>query len=76
MKAHGKQLPASLHNGCGYVRARGNRCEHPGNGRHTPVIMAKAPRPGMVKTRLARSLPVSTVTALYRCLLDDTISLA
>jgi len=76
MIVHGKRLPASLHNGCGYGRARGNRCEHPGNGRHTLVIMAKAPRPGMVKTRLARSLPVSTVTALYRCLLDDTISLA
>ncbi|MGH9745784.1 MAG: TIGR04282 family arsenosugar biosynthesis glycosyltransferase [Candidatus Acidiferrales bacterium] len=38
--------------------------------------MAKAPRPGMVKTRLARSLPVSAVTELYRCLLDDTIALA
>jgi rSAM/selenodomain-associated transferase 1 len=30
----------------------------------------------MVKTRLARSLPVSGVTALYRCLLDDTLTLA
>jgi uncharacterized protein len=48
----------------------------PCNGHHTLVIMAKAPKPGMVKTRLARSLPVSAVTALYRCLLDDTISLA
>jgi len=38
--------------------------------------MAKAPRPGMVKTRLARSLPVEAVTALYRCLLDDTMELA
>jgi uncharacterized protein len=40
------------------------------------VIMAKAPRPGLVKTRLAPSLPVEAVTALYRCLLDDTIALA
>lgn len=48
----------------------------PSNGRHTLVIMAKAPRPGMVKTRLTRSLPVSAVTGLYRCLLDDTITLA
>jgi rSAM/selenodomain-associated transferase 1 len=40
------------------------------------VIMAKAPRPGMVKTRLARSLPVEAVTELYRCLLDDTMALA
>jgi len=40
------------------------------------VIMAKAPRPGRVKTRLARSLPVQAVTELYRCLLDDTVALA
>ena len=38
--------------------------------------MAKAPRPGMVKTRLARSLPVEAVTELYRCFLDDTVALA
>ena len=42
----------------------------------TLVIMAKAPRPGMVKTRLAQRIPVEAVTELYRCLLDDTISLA
>ena len=30
----------------------------------------------MVKTRLARSLPVEAVTELYHCLLDDTIALA
>jgi rSAM/selenodomain-associated transferase 1 len=40
------------------------------------VIMAKAPRPGMVKTRLAQSLSVEAVTELYRCLLDDTLALA
>jgi rSAM/selenodomain-associated transferase 1 len=40
------------------------------------VIMAKAPKPGMVKTRLAQSLPVEAVTELYRCLLDDTMALA
>ncbi|MGC2109502.1 MAG: TIGR04282 family arsenosugar biosynthesis glycosyltransferase [Candidatus Korobacteraceae bacterium] len=38
--------------------------------------MAKAPRPGMVKTRLAQSLPVEAVTELYRCLLHDTMALA
>jgi uncharacterized protein len=43
---------------------------------HTLVVMAKAPRPGMVKTRLAKSLPVQAVIELYRCLLDDTIALA
>lgn len=42
----------------------------------TLVIMAKAPRPGMVKTRLTPSLPVPAVTDFYRCLLDDTLTLA
>jgi rSAM/selenodomain-associated transferase 1 len=38
--------------------------------------MAKAPRPGVVKTRLTESLSVDAVTDLYRCLLRDTIALA
>ena len=38
--------------------------------------MAKAPRPGAVKTRLAQSFPVESVTDLYRCLLEDTLALA
>jgi len=42
----------------------------------TLVIMAKAPRLGSVKTRLAESLPPQTVTELYLCLLNDTIALA
>ena len=42
----------------------------------TLVIMAKAPRPGTVKTRLAQSLPPPAVIALYRCLLEDTLALA
>src|SRR5260370_8782651 len=42
----------------------------------TLVIMAKAPKPGMVKTRLTESLPATAVTALYRCLLEDTLALA
>jgi uncharacterized protein len=42
----------------------------------TLVVMAKAPRPGMVKTRLARSLSIEAATELYRCLLDDTMALA
>lgn len=46
------------------------------NPKRTLVIMAKAPRPGMVKTRLAQRLPASAVTALYRCLLEDTVALA
>jgi uncharacterized protein len=40
------------------------------------VIMAKAPRPGEVKTRLAPSLSPKAVTAFYCCLLDDTLALA
>lgn len=42
----------------------------------TLVIMAKAPRPGTVKTRLTQRLPVEAVTELYRCLLGDTVALA
>ncbi len=40
------------------------------------VIMAKAPRPGTVKTRLVPSLAPSAVISFYRCLLDDTLALA
>ena len=40
------------------------------------VIMAKAPRPGEVKTRLASSLSPAAVAAFYCCLLDDTLALA
>jgi rSAM/selenodomain-associated transferase 1 len=46
------------------------------NVTRTLVVMAKAPKPGMVKTRLSPSLPVEAVTELYRCLLNDTIALA
>src|ERR1700676_4126353 len=42
----------------------------------TLVIMAKAPKPGRVKTRLAQNFPLTAVTAFYRCLLDDTLALA
>jgi len=40
------------------------------------VIMAKAPKPGAVKTRLASHLSAAAVTDFYRCLLQDTLSLA
>src|ERR1700756_1814709 len=46
------------------------------SGDCTLVIMAKAPKPGMVKTRLAQTLPLAAVVELYRCLLDDTMALA
>ena len=47
-----------------------------GSSSRTLVIMAKAPKPGMVKTRLSQSLPSEAVTALYCCLLEDTVALA
>jgi len=40
------------------------------------VIMAKAPRPGTVKTRLVPSVSPEAVIDFYRCLLDDTLTLA
>ncbi len=40
------------------------------------VIMAKAPKPGEVKTRLASSLSPAAAVAFYCCLLDDTLTLA
>jgi rSAM/selenodomain-associated transferase 1 len=46
-----------------------------GSGR-VLVIMAKAPRPGAVKTRLAPCLSHKAVIAFYCCLLDDTLALA
>jgi rSAM/selenodomain-associated transferase 1 len=49
---------------------------HSSNRGSTLVVMAKAPRPGRVKTRLAQSIPVEAVTELYCCLLDDTVALA
>jgi uncharacterized protein len=49
---------------------------HSTNNGRTLVIMAKAPRPGMVKTRLAQGFPVEAVTELYCCLLEDTMALA
>ena len=40
------------------------------------VIMAKAPRAGHVKTRLAQVLAPEAIVALYRCLIEDTLALA
>ncbi len=40
------------------------------------VIMAKAPKPGAVKTRLTPSLSPEAVIDFYCCLLDDTLTLA
>jgi len=51
------------------------KAHSPNEGR-TIVVMAKAPRPGAVKTRLAASLSPTAVTAFYCCLLKDTLALA
>ena len=48
----------------------------PASVRRALVVMAKAPRPGHVKTRLARSLRHDAEVTLYRCLMEDTIALA
>jgi rSAM/selenodomain-associated transferase 1 len=50
--------------------------DHSPNSNCTLVIMAKAPRPGAVKTRLAASLSPEAVTDFYCCLLEDTLALA
>ena len=46
------------------------------NGERVLVIMAKAPKPGAVKTRLTPSIPLQAVAAFYGCLLGDTLALA
>jgi rSAM/selenodomain-associated transferase 1 len=40
------------------------------------IVVAKAPRPGHVKTRLAASFAPEAIVALYRCLIEDTLELA
>jgi rSAM/selenodomain-associated transferase 1 len=58
------------------MKSSSENTAHSQNVSRTLVVMAKAPRPGMVKTRLAQSLPVEAVTELYRCFLGDTMALA
>jgi rSAM/selenodomain-associated transferase 1 len=53
-----------------------NTSMHSAGSDRVLVIMAKAPRPGAVKTRLASSLSPAALTAFYGCLLDDTLTLA
>ena len=58
------------------MEASGQTNVRPPRSDCTLVIMAKAPKPGTVKTRLADCLPPPAVTSLYRCLFDDTMTLA
>ena len=50
----------------------------PGTGevRGAVVVMAKAPRQGLVKTRLAGAYPPHAVVELSECMLRDTLALA
>ncbi len=58
------------------MRSSTHEYTHSPDGDRTLVIMAKAPRAGGVKSRLAQNLPPSAVVELYRCLLEDTLALA
>jgi rSAM/selenodomain-associated transferase 1 len=58
------------------MRSSGQRVVRSSGGDRVLVIMAKAPRPGEVKTRLTPSLSPEAVAAFYCCLLDDTLALA
>jgi len=40
------------------------------------IVVAKAPRPGHVKTRLATSLAPEAIVTLYRGMIEDTLELA
>src|SRR4051794_11391119 len=50
--------------------------QRPTNKDRVLVIMAKAPRSGAVKTRLASSLSPVDILGFYCCLLEDTLALA
>jgi uncharacterized protein len=58
------------------MEASGQSVAGAGGSDRVLVIMAKAPRAGAVKTRLAASLSAEAVIAFYRCLLGDTLLLA
>jgi uncharacterized protein len=58
------------------MKSSGETVVHSSASDRVLVIMAKAPRPGAVKTRLASSLSPAALTAFYCCLLDDTLALA
>ena len=58
------------------MKSASETAQHLPNKDRVLVIMAKAPRPGAVKTRLAPSLSPAAVTDFYCCLLADTLVLA
>jgi len=58
------------------MKSSSDTAARPSGSDRVLVIMAKAPRPGTVKTRLVPSLSPAAVTDFYCCLLDDTLALA
>jgi uncharacterized protein len=58
------------------MKSSSEKVVHSSGNDRVLVIMAKAPRLGAVKTRLASNLSPEAVTAFYCCLLDDTLALA
>jgi rSAM/selenodomain-associated transferase 1 len=58
------------------MKASSETMLHSSSSDRVLVIMAKAPKPGTVKTRLAPGLSPEAVTAFYSCLLEDTLALA
>src|SRR5690348_13464648 len=58
------------------MKSSGETVAHSSGSDRVLVIMAKAPRPGAVKTRLSPSLSPAAVTDFYCCLLHDTLGLA
>jgi rSAM/selenodomain-associated transferase 1 len=53
-----------------------NRLQAANGTRAVLCVMAKAPRPGHVKTRLTPHYDARSVAALYQCLLEDTLARA
>ena len=58
------------------MKSSGEMAAHSSDSSRVLVIMAKAPRHGAVKTRLASTLSPEAVTGFYCCLLHDTLALA
>jgi rSAM/selenodomain-associated transferase 1 len=80
----GRLMPRSAHEGIDHppcqkqpiMESSGKNRTQSHDEDRTLVIMAKAPRPGAVKTRLTPGLSPKAVITFYRCLLDDTLELA
>ncbi len=72
----GRDATASVGPGQNFMKSSNETVMGSSGSDRVLVIMAKAPRPGAVKTRLTPGLSPEGVTAFYCCLLDDTLALA